>query len=191
MSDHALVNQALNRAAAEEAVREDPDAFAEIIERYQMVVFGYLRSRVMQVSDAEDLTQEVFLRYYQGRARFDSTRLLRPYLLGIARNLLRERARTLNRRNEVAWTELCMELEDIAPDDEDAYEEFKQHLPACLESLGEAARTALQMHYRAKLKFKEIAVELGRTAGAVKLLMFRARKALKRLPGRETGPGDR
>ncbi|HEV7221151.1 MAG TPA: sigma-70 family RNA polymerase sigma factor, partial [Pirellulales bacterium] len=97
-------------ALIEAAKQGDREAFAAIVERHQGAVFGYLRARLLQPSDAEDLTQEVFLRCYSARARFDSANLIGPWLIGIARNLLREYARKRKRRREVAWTELCLEV---------------------------------------------------------------------------------
>lgn len=87
------------------AHRGDRAAFQTIVERHQGAVYGYLRSRLFEPADAEDLTQEVFLRSYVGHTRFEGTIMIRPWLLGIARNLLREHARKVQRRKEVAWTE--------------------------------------------------------------------------------------
>lgn len=160
--------------------RDDREAFAEIVHAHQRAIYGYLCARVIPASEADDLTQEVFLRFYQSRARFDTSSLIRPWLLGIARNLLREHLRKLKRRKEVAWTELCLELEEllshkIAFDHEDAL----QHLPACLSELGQSAQQAIQWRYSAQLPLQEIGERLKRSEGAVKLLMFRARQALK------------
>ena len=83
----------------------DRSAFEIVIERNQRSVYGYLRARLQQTSDADDMMQEVFLRFYLSQARFDSSALIRPWLLGIARNLLREHVRDVKRRKEVAWTE--------------------------------------------------------------------------------------
>src|SRR5215472_14375202 len=94
------------------AQRGDRAAFTALIERYQGLVYGYLRARVLQASDADDLAQEVFLRSYSARARFDSSAMVGPWLIGIARNLLREHARKSRRRREVGWTEICLELEE-------------------------------------------------------------------------------
>ena len=93
----------------EQLRRGDRSAFALVIERNQRSVYGYLRARLQQASDADDMMQEVFLRFYVSQARFDSTALIRPWLLGIARNLLREHVRDVKRRKEVAWTELCLD----------------------------------------------------------------------------------
>jgi RNA polymerase sigma-70 factor (ECF subfamily) len=159
----------------------DRTAFAHVIERNQRSVYGYLRARLQQASDADDMMQEVFLRFYLSQARFDSTALIRPWLLGIARNLLREHVRDLKRRKEVAWTELCLELESVLPPDAlwtDA-DDVIRYLPQCLEGLGPSARQAVDLHYRSQHKLADIGRELHRSEGAVKLLMHRARQALK------------
>lgn len=159
----------------------DRNEFESVVADHQAVVFGYLRARLAQPTDAEDLTQEVFLRCYQGWQRYDSNSAIRPWLIGIARNLLYEHTRKLKRRREVAWTELCLELEEMMPGsgDHPAYDDVLTHLPMCLESLGESARQALEMKYSAKLRLAEIGEKLRRSEGAIKILMFRARQALK------------
>jgi RNA polymerase sigma-70 factor (ECF subfamily) len=157
----------------------DAAAFATIIERYQRIVYGYLRARLSQASDAEDLTQEVFLRCYEARARFDASSQLVPWLIGIARNLLRERVRKQHRRKEVAWTELCLELESTTEPAEPVNEDELQTLPDCLSGLGPSAREAIDLHYRGEHRLAAIAATQHRSEGAVKLLLYRARQALR------------
>lgn len=167
------------QALIEQAKRGDREAFAILVQRHQGAVFAYLRARLLQPNDAEDLTQEVFLRSFLSRAKFDSNSLLRPWLLGIARNLLREHVRKVTRRKEVGWTELCLELEDLAPENNGWYEDIMGYLPACLDQLGQSARQALDLRYQGRLRLSEIGEKLRRSEGAVKLLMFRARQALR------------
>ena len=165
---------------SERLVQNDRAAFETIVQRYQRGVFAYLRSRILSTTDAEDLTQEVFLRFYQARARFDTSSLIRPWLLGIARNLLKEHLRKLKRRKEVAWTELCLELEDIVLQRPgETNEDFLAHLPQCIGELGQSAREAIQLRYSGSLSLQDIGQRLKRSEGAIKLLMFRARQALK------------
>lgn len=171
----------IDQTLIEQLRRGDRAAFAAVIERHQRVVYGYLRARLLQSTDADDMTQEVFLRFYLSQARFDSTALVRPWLLGIARNLLREHVKGMKRRKEVAWTELCLELESVMPadaqwsDDED----IMRHLPVCMDGLGPSAREAIDLQYRGELKLADIGRQLHRSEGAVKLLLHRARQALK------------
>ena len=53
------------------------------------------------------------------------------------------------------------------------------HLPQCLHALGPSARQALELRYQTRLPLNDIGRKLHRSEGAVKLLMFRARQALK------------
>ena len=168
-----------DKTLIELAQKGDRAAFELIVTRHQGPVYGYLRARLLQPNDAEDLTQEVFLRCYEARARFDTSSLIRPWLFGIARNLLREHVRRVKRRKEVGWTELCLELEELVDTTTEAYDDVLVNLPRCLSSLGQSARQAIDMRYAAKLRLAEIGQRLHRSEGAVKLLMFRARQALK------------
>lgn len=155
------------------------EAFGTLIERHQRPIYAYIRARVSQATDAEDMTQEVFLRFYDARARFDDSALLRPWLLGIAKNLLREHVRRRRRRHEVAWTELCLELETAPHPGADRAEQHEVWLPTCLSELGPSAREALELHYRQEKRLAEIAAAQHRSEGAVKLLLHRARLALR------------
>jgi RNA polymerase sigma-70 factor, ECF subfamily len=179
-------------ALVEAAQRGDRDAFAQLIERHQSAVFGYLRARLLQAADAEDLTQEVFLRCYSCWARFESGALVRPWLLGIARNLLLEHLRRSRRRKEVAWTELCLEHDAIVSSADEVYGDLLPSLPACMSSLGDSARQAIELRYNAHLRLSQIGEKLRRSEGAAKLLMFRARQALKSCLDRkhQGGPHD-
>ncbi len=132
-----------------------------------------------QAGDAEDLAQEVFLRCYTACGAFDTAQALRPWLIGIARNLLREFARKQKRRKEVYWVELCLEVDESANPAEGVYDEVIEHLPDCLQTLGGSAREAINLKYGGRLRLAEIGRRLRRSEGAVKLLMFRARQTLR------------
>ena len=166
----------------EAAQRGDHGAFATFVRRHERMVWGYLRARLPNAADAEDLCQEVFLRLYSGKAvpREAGRSDLRAWLLGIARNVLREYVRKTRRRREIAWTELCLELETDGDGDVYAYEETLAHLPGCLQSLGPSARQAIDLYYHDDLSMRDIAERFKRSEGAVKLLVFRARQAVKR-----------
>jgi RNA polymerase sigma-70 factor (ECF subfamily) len=163
------------------AAKTDRHLLESAIQEHQGAIFGYLRSRLSQPADAEDLTQEVFLRWYLNRQRFDAAQKLRPWLIGIARNVLLEHLKRLQNRKEVAWTELCLQLEQLIEfqDEDSRYTEVLPLLPGCLEELGPSARQALTLRYQSNLNLAQIAEQMRRSEGAVKLLMFRARQALK------------
>ena len=168
-----------HRALVAAAQRGDKDAFAALVELYQNTVFGYLRARLMEASDAEDLCQETFLRCYLGREKLSRATSVGAWFIGIARNVLREHVRRVQRRKEVAWTELCLELDALVSDQHALNDDALLQLPKCLESLGQSAREAIDLRYRSQLRMAVIAERLKRSEGAVKLLVHRARQALK------------
>ncbi|HEX5105865.1 MAG TPA: sigma-70 family RNA polymerase sigma factor [Pirellulaceae bacterium] len=159
--------------------RGDHRAFTALIELYQNTVYGFLRARLIEPADAEDLCQEVFLRCYLGREKLSRAAAVGPWLIGIARNLLREHVRRVQRRKEVAWTELCLELDALASEHDERPDDALAHLPGCLDSLGQSAREAIDLRYRHQLRMVQIGERLRRSEGAVKLLVHRARAALR------------
>jgi RNA polymerase sigma-70 factor (ECF subfamily) len=183
-------NQTLAAAADDDrllaaAQRGDHAAFTLIIERHAKLVHGYLRARLTRLADAEDLGQEVFLRVFTAKAvpRGSMELAMRPWLLGIARNVLREHVRATRRRRETAWTALCLDVEDLVGGGEPvegAFDEVMGKLPGCLEALGPSARQAIDLYYQDDLRMREIADRFKRSEGAVKLLVHRARQAVRR-----------
>ncbi len=171
------------------AQRGDQKAFTALVEIYQQTIYGYLRARLYDSAAAEDLCQETFLRCYQGREKLARATQVGPWLIGIARNLLREHVKRVSRRREVAWTELCLELDQIVPDRTAHASDALQGLPTCLEALGPSAQQAIDLRYRAQLKMTEIAGLLRRSEGAVRLLVHRARLALKQCLENRTSSG--
>lgn len=167
------------------AQRGDHAAFTAIIERHAKLVHGYLRARLTRSADAEDLGQEVFLRVYTAKAvpRGTMDLAMRPWLLGIARNVLREHFRATRRRRETAWTALCLDVEDLVgggEPDGGVFAKVMGKLPRCLEALGPSARQAIDLYYQDDLRMREIAERFKRSEGAVKLLVHRARQAVRR-----------
>ena len=175
----AAVDAEGHAALVASAQRGDKRAFAVIVELYQNTVYGFLRARLIEPADAEDLCQEVFVRCYLGREKLSRAAAVGPWLIGIARNLLREHVRRVQRRREVAWTELCLEIDSLASHHEQHHDEVLAHLPGCLDSLGQSAREAIDLRYKNELRMAEIGLRLKRSEGAVKLLVHRARAALR------------
>jgi len=171
------------------AQRGDRNAFSLLVQKHQRTVFGFLRARLIEAADAEDLCQEVFLRCYLGREKLERATTVGAWLTGIARNILREHVRKMSRRREVAWTELCLELDQLTKVHDGHEHDAMTHLPKCLDSLGQSAREAIDLRYRAQLRMEEIGRRLKRSEGAVKLLVHRARQALRNCLERRLSPG--
>lgn len=184
LADHELLSA---------AKRGDAAAFTLLVRRHERLVHGYLRARLATAADLDDLCQEVFVRLYTGRTTpaERATAGLRPWILGIARNVLREHGRAAKRR-EHAWTELCLEIESRAEaDGADAgrFDEAIARLPGCLDGLGPSARQAIDLYYGGGgARLRDVAMQMKRSEGAMKLLVHRARQAVKRCLETPTAP---
>lgn len=177
------------RAGGRGRMAIDREAATAVVQAHQRTVFGFLRARLRDAGTAEDLCQEVFLRYLTGRQMpADRPGEQAAWLVGIARNVLREHVRRCVRRKEVSWTALCLDIDSGTADEGTADEDVLARLPACLGGLGQTARSALDMHYGESLRLAEIAGRFGRSEGAVKLLLFRARQAVRRCLERAAAP---
>ena len=83
------------RVSAEDAIlvrrclKGDESAIQALVERYQSDVFGLCVRLLHHRHDAEDVTQEVFLRIFRSLKRWDSSRPLKPWVMGITVNRCR------------------------------------------------------------------------------------------------------
>ena len=152
-----------------------------VVAAHQKMVYGFLRGRLADASAADDLCQEVFLRFLTSRPLVATgSGETSAWLVGIARNVLREHARLRARRREVSWTELCLDVEHGGNQAAGETDDRLARIPGCLDGLGKTARTALDLHYGERLRLAEIGRRFDRSEGAVKLLLFRARQAVRR-----------
>lgn len=143
----------------------DAERLSRWIREHGQVVFGFLVSLVEDRHLAEDLTQEVFVRAWEARERYDDVGRERSYLLRIADRLACDCGRKVAQQREqtvdtTAWSSL--EPSDLAsPDDRLTRREHEQALHAALGSLSEPQRRALLLRFFGQLEFREIAVTLG------------------------------
>ena len=166
------------RKGLHEADRAEVEA---VVAAHQTMVYGVLRGRLADASAADDLCQEVFLRFLTSRPLVATgSGETSAWLVGIARNVLREHARRRARRREVSWTELCLDVEHGGNQAAGDTDDRLARIPGCLDGLGKTARTALDLHYGERLRLAEIGRRFDRSEGAVKLLLFRARQAVRR-----------
>lgn len=159
-------------------LRGDAQAITALVERFQGDVFGLCVRLLNHRQDAEDVTQEVFLRVFRSLHRWDSSRPLKPWIVGIAVN----RCRTwLSKRSK--RPELADYLHDTVagPPDDDAAE-LASEIQLALEDLRLEYRSVFVMFHEQGLPYEEIAEVLDRPVGTIKTWLHRARvEVLERL----------
>lgn len=140
-----------------------------IFERHHLGVFRYLRRIVGSAADAEDLTQETFLRVMRGLSRYRPEGREAAWVFEIARNLALNRRRDAARRPESDST--LPEIADHAPP--------PVELQQALAALPDLDRDCFLLRESGGLGYAEIAATCGITEDAVRSRIHRARTALR------------
>lgn len=167
---------AMDDAALVEHVRQTPDAFGVLYQRYVAPLYRYLYRRVGSAHDAEDLTAQVFTEALEGlfANRYRDSRCFLAWLFTIARR----RAIDFYRQRSVAPL-------DDPPSPEPglltAVEkgEDLQRLGHLLAQLDEDRRELLRLRFSAGLSFAQIAQIEGRSEAAVKMAIYRTLETLR------------
>lgn len=164
---------------------QEPEVFEEIFERHSASVWRYVRGRIGQAL-AEDIVADTFLIAFQRRATFDpSYQSARPWLLGIANNLIRHRLR--DERVRLAAIGKASDPPDLEEFDDvsrlDA-ERMRPLLIDALMSLSAEDRETFLLVALGELTYTEAALVLDVPVGTVRSRMHRVRRRLReRVPG--------
>jgi RNA polymerase sigma-70 factor, ECF subfamily len=173
----------LDTATLTRCRRGDAQAFRALVERYQDRVFALCVA--LAGSDAEDLTQETFVRVHGALAAFDSDGPARlgAWILTIARRLCTDRARYRRRRPTVALD--VVPLGDGAPGANTQLERARQAraLRQAIAALPDEQRAAIALQLWDGLDYEEIAVIERVPVGTVRSRLARAKETLKRALG--------
>ena len=173
---------------------DDAGAFEELVRRYQGRLVRLFHHIGPSPELAEDLAQEVFLRIYRSRSKYEAGAKFSTWLFTIAGNVARNAARSHGRRREVNEADTRRVAEDSQPSlmagmalDASSLmparvvegEERALMVRKAVESLGERQRMALMLSRFENMSYVEIAEAMGLTTKAVKSLLSRARVNLK------------
>ncbi len=163
----------------------DPEAFREIFERHAAAVHAYARRRIGMTAGEEILAQ-TFLTAFEKRTRFDpSYGSARPWLLGIATNLIRHHLR--EEREHLTALRKSAHDQPEAPVEDDARLDAERMKPTLLEALlalSDDDRETFLLLALGQLTYEEVASALGIPVGTVRSRIHRARRHLReRVPG--------
>jgi RNA polymerase sigma factor (sigma-70 family) len=163
----------------ERSARGRPDAFVEVVSRHELTVHAFL-SRRAGPQVAADLLGEVWVRAFAGRAGYDPAYPdARPWLFGIARNVLRAHWRSRQNASPAdPLTDLAEDPWDEVIDRLDSAGQA-QALAAAIRALPPAERDVLLLVAWEQLTPAQAARALGVPAGTARSRLHRARAALR------------
>jgi RNA polymerase sigma-70 factor, ECF subfamily len=171
----ALSLQQPDLGVLRKAQRGDERAFAIIVRAYETPVFNYVLRLVGDRALAEDLTQEVFLRVYQGLPKFSLRCKFTTWLFQVTKNRVLDELRASERRPRH-----LVALDDVAPlEVMDAPIERGETVDAlwrAIEALSTDLKMALLLRDVAGLSYTEIADSLEVTLATVKWRIYKGRE---------------
>jgi RNA polymerase sigma-70 factor, ECF subfamily len=168
----------------------DDSAFEYLVQKYRRPMLSFMYRMAHNTAVAEDLAQEVFLRVYRSREKYEASAKFTTWLYRIASNLAVNHARDtrhLRPENTVSLDEPDQEtgLTVDVPDDSLTAEDAivrRERLAAIrqrVEALPERQKMALIMHKYQQMDYRQIAEVLKLSESAIKSLLFRAYETLR------------
>jgi RNA polymerase sigma-70 factor (ECF subfamily) len=163
-------------------------ALDALIERHGEKLFRYLIRLLHNDSDAADIVQEVFVKIYQSRSRFDPAHRFSTWMYTIATNLAKDRYRWKSRHPEISIEGIATESGDGSPQfpsagpdpsEAAAAAEQSEAVRLAIAKLSEELRTPLILAEYEGLSHIEIAGVLKCTPKAVETRIYRARQKLR------------
>ena len=167
----------------------DPQAFTQLIQRYERAVYNLCYRMLGNPNEAEDAAQEAFLRAYKAIRRYDPGRKFSTWVMSIASNYCIDQLRK-KRLLTLSFDEMpYLDISDRRPGPEGTLlrGEMETDVRELLAELGDTDRAAVIMRYWHELSYDEIAEALRLTNSAVKSRLHRARRALAAAWDTQTG----
>lgn len=163
----------------------DIEAFGELVRRYQKPVFRIVLRMVRSPDDADDLTQDTFVRAHRGLKTFKDEYDFHPWLYRIAVN---QAINFLNKRkrqaaadlDEVPEGDIRAGPEPESPLQSASRQELLTRLESALDKLPEEQRTVFLLRVQEGLSYEEIAETMETPKGTVMSRLARARMALRK-----------
>jgi RNA polymerase sigma-70 factor (ECF subfamily) len=158
----------------------DRDACRELLDDIGPAVMEFLRKRIANRDEVEDVYQEVFLGLYEARHSYEPGRPLEPWLFAIARNIAADYTR--RHWSRARWEELTAEPVEMADPTPPG---TTPNLGQALAALPQTQREAFKLLKLDGLSLDSAASRAGVSIAAMKVRAHRAYKALRELIGRE------
>lgn len=167
-----------------ECQKDSLDAFNLLFRRYEKRIYNLSVRLVGDISTAEEITLDTFMRAYKARKRYKPTARLSTWLYCIARNLCKDTIKSKVREEAISGSAYQSELataESGNPGKMAENEEFQERIKKAIESLPRKQREVIIMNYYEGLRYSEIAVILKCSLGSVKMAAHRAHLRLAEL----------
>ncbi len=161
-TDHELMQAYLNA---------DESAFAVIYNRHSGKIYAYLKKKLNNRQEADEVFQKVFLKFHQSRKNYQAEYPVLQWLYVIAQTTMIDHFRSQNRQ---------LKIEDMPLSQNDAPEALNHERDVgLLDQLPNEQRQVLEMRIIDELSYEQIAASLNRTEVSIRQTVSRALKKLR------------
>ena len=169
----------------ERCLKGDQRAWDDIVRLYWRKVFNVAYKFVGRQDEAEDLTQDIFLKLFKSLKTFDRRANFSTWLISVSRNLCIDHYRSMRREHDVVTHDVdvvTLARPSVIDSPQAALEQRDRValLRAALDTLAPSLRTAVMLRDIQELSYQEIADRLGVPEGTVKSRINRGRTELAR-----------
>ena len=169
----------------ERCLKGDQRAWDDIVRLYWRKVFNVAYKFVGRQDEAEDLTQDIFLKLFKSLKTFDRRANFSTWLISVSRNLCIDHYRSMRREHDVVTHDVdvvTLARPSVIDSPQAALEQRDRValLRAALDTLAPSLRTAVMLRDIQELSYQEIAEKLGVPEGTVKSRINRGRAELSR-----------
>jgi len=193
-ADSAAAQPATPDSLIEQCLAGDQIAWEQIVRQNWRKVFNVAYKFVGKHDEAEDLTQDIFLKIFKALGTFDRRANFQTWIISISRNLCIDHYRSVRKERQtiardVDSSELQPATRERGPYAQAEHQDLRAQLRQALETLPIALRTAVVLRDLQELSYQEIADRLGLPEGTVKSRINRGRielaQQLKRLQDKQ------
>ena len=179
-ADSAAAQPATPDSLIEQCLAGDQVAWEQIVRQNRRKVFNVAYKFVGKHDEAEDLTQDIFLKIFKALKTFDRRANFQTWIISISRNLCIDHYRSVRKERQtiardVDSNDLQPATTERGPYAQAEHEDLRAQLRQALETLPITLRTAVVLRDLQELSYQEIADRLGLPEGTVKSRINRGR----------------
>lgn len=163
------------------------EQFVRRLTEHQTRLYGYIYSLIGDRNRAADVLQETNLVLWRKLAEFDSKRPFLPWALGVARYQVLAHIRDQKRDRLLLNTELAESLSAEVAAQSEHIDSMREALQSCIEKLTDNNQKLIRYRYSRMMPIREVADELKRSVGSVKVALLRVRRKLAQCVERRLG----
>jgi RNA polymerase sigma-70 factor (ECF subfamily) len=177
-----------DRQLIEKIINQEDRAFEQLMKKYLKPVYNFLYQLVRDISVADDLTQESFLKAWKNIKKFDKERNFKTWIFTIAKNTAYDYLRkkksipfSFFKKNDDKENILeNIKAEEILPDEILEREDLARELEEKIGKLPRKYRSILFLHYKEDFSLQEISEIIQKPYNTVKSLHYRALLRLRK-----------